>query len=235
MCGRYYVDEETNQELLKIIRNLDKRLTGLPKQPGKKERRVKTGEIFPSDTVPIICQGKESACYEAMTWGYPAPLQQNQSKQSDTKKKGSLIINARSESAHEKPMFSHSLSSGRIVVPASGFFEWTHDGNKDKYYFTAPDSPMLYMAGLSRGFNLDQNFVILTTKANESMEDIHDRMPVLLYRDEISDYLSSKERADYYIHRKPAFLNRELVNKEQHKKEGTPLSPTYNQLKLPID
>jgi putative SOS response-associated peptidase YedK len=234
MCGRYYVDEETNQELLKIIRNLDKRLAGVPTQPGKKERRVKTGEIFPSDTVPIICQGKESACYDAMTWGYPTPSKGNQSSNLDARNKGSLIINARGESAHEKPMFSRSLSSGRIVVPASGFYEWTHDSNKDKYYFTAPDSPMLYMAGLSRTFETDQNFVILTTKANECMEDIHDRMPVLLYKDEISDYLSSKERADYYIHRKPALLKREIVKKEESKKEDS-ASSMYNQLQLPLD
>lgn len=235
MCGRYYVDEETNQELLKIIRNLDKRLTETPTQPGKKERRIKTGEIFPSDTVPIICHGKESACYDAMTWGYPAPSMEGQSSKSNTGAKSSLIINARSESAHEKPMFSRSLAASRIVVPASGFFEWTHDSNKDKYYFTSPESPMLYMAGLSRSFAAEQNFVILTTKANESMEDIHDRMPVLLYKDEISDYLSSKERADYYIHRKPALLNRELVNKEKSKNEENLTSTMYDQLRLPID
>lgn len=220
MCGRYYVDEETNHELLKIIRNLDQRLQGEPPHPGKRERRIKTGEIYPSDTVPIICRGKESARYDAATWGYTVP------------NKSSLIINARSETAHEKPMFSHSINANRIVVPASGFFEWTHDTQKQKYYFTCSEDSMLYMAGLSRSYDNNQNFVILTTQANESMEDIHNRMPVLLYKNEITDYLSSNERFDYYLRRKPAQLKKEPVKKEDiPRSEAT----TYSQLKLPLD
>lgn len=220
MCGRYYIDEESNQELLKIIRNLDQRLQGVPTQPGKKERRIKTGEIFPSDTVPIICQGKESARYDAATWGYTVA------------DKSSLIINARSESAHEKPLFSHSYKSNRVVIPASGFFEWTHDTNKQKYYFTSPEDPILYMAGISRTHDNNQNFVILTTQANESMEDIHNRMPVLLYKEEIPDYLSSMERADYYIQRKSALLKRELVLKNDTLEKKV---VAYQQLQLPLD
>lgn len=220
MCGRYYIDEESNQELLKIIRNLDQRLQGVPTQPGKKERRIKTGEIFPSDTVPIISQGKESARYDAATWGYTVA------------DKSSLIINARSESAQEKPLFSHSFKSNRVVIPASGFFEWTHDTNKKKYYFTSPEDPMLYMAGISRTHDNNQNFVILTTQANESMEDIHNRMPVLLYKEEIPDYLSSMERAEYYIHRKSPLLKRELMLKNDTLEKKV---VAYQQLQLPLD
>lgn len=218
MCGRYYVDEETNQELLNIVRNLDKRLQGTP-STGQRQKRIKTGEIYPSDTVAVISQGQKSACYVAMTWGYQLP------------NKSSLIINARSESAHEKPMFSKSLSNHRIVVPANGFFEWTHDGKKHKYYFTAPNGPMIYMAGLAKYQEASPHFVIITTKANESMEDIHNRMPVLLYKDEIPDFLANKEQTDYYMKRKPYLLKRELFDKAVAQEEE---SNPYSQLQLPL-
>jgi putative SOS response-associated peptidase YedK len=85
------------------------------------------------------------------------------------------------------------------------------------------------MAGLSKYLDADKNFVILTTVANESMEDIHNRMPVLLYKEEIPNYLSSREHANYYLHRKPILLKRELVSKEEPTKKEEPI---YDQLQL---
>lgn len=219
MCGRYYVDEESNQELLKIIRNLDKRLQLSNSTNSNMPYRMKTGEIFPSDTVPIISKGKNSPCYEAMSWGFTNPRNK------------SLIINARSESANQKPLFYQSLKDNRVVIPASGFFEWSHDEKKTKYYFTNPENPMLYMAGIAKpDFSLSR-FVILTTAANSSMIQFHNRMPVLLTKEEVPDYLMYEEYSKEILSRIPYNLNFKAVEPQ---KEHTNTMNIYTQMKFPL-
>ena len=219
MCGRYYVDEESNQELLKIIRNLDKRLQASNTAKSPSPYHIKIGEIYPSNIVPIIAKGKNSPCYEPMSWGFT------------TSKNHSLIINARAESANQKPLFSNSLKENRIVVPASGFFEWSHDEKKDKYYFTDPNSPILYMAGIAKpDFDLS-HFVILTTCANSSMMQFHNRMPVLLKKEEVADYLTSEQYCNELLHRTPYELSYRAIEKE---KQNSGEVNNYTQMRLPL-
>ncbi len=220
MCGRYYVDEESNEELLRIIRNLDQRLQGEriqapdPNNEGTHvPRKFKTGEIFPTNIAPILSKKDENIVPSAMTWGYKGFQGSN------------VIINARSESAAEKRMFANDLESKRIVVPASGFYEWEHSGSKTKYYFTSEHEKTLYMAGLSHSYEDEERFVILTTAANESMKDIHNRMPVLLNEDEIEGWLSSREEALSLMKRIPEQLKK---TKSSPKEE-----PEFEQLKFP--
>lgn len=219
MCGRYYVDEESNEELLRIIRNLDKRLEGqsVPIDPNKEGTHVprpyKTGEIYPTNLAPVLAKKKEEILPYAMTWGYPGFRGSN------------VIINARSESAAEKRMFCNDLASRRVVVPATGFYEWEHSGSKTKYYFTSLEHKPLYMAGISQQTDEAERFVILTTQANDSMIEIHNRMPVLLKEDEINAWLSSKEDAMSFLKRIPEQLQRNSATKNK--------APEFEQLKFP--
>lgn len=153
MCGRYYVDDDTAKEIERLVNAIDQKL-------------VKHGEIYPTNQVPIVISNQDTIQPIISTWGYP-----------NFKNKG-LIINARSETAIEKPMFRNSLLSRRCLIPASGFFEWnTH---KEKFYFTSESQHTIYFCGLYNTFDEENKFVILTTAANPSMEDIHDRMPLIL-------------------------------------------------------
>jgi putative SOS response-associated peptidase YedK len=103
-----------------------------------------------------------------------------------------VLINARAETAHERPMFSKCLETRRCIVPSTGFYEWKHVGGKsgkEKYLIREGGRPVLYMAGL---YNRVQDaagnpyvaYVILTTAANGSIAPLHDRMPVVLHDDE---------------------------------------------------
>ena len=78
-----------------------------------------------------------------------------------------LQINARSETAWTSPLFGPHMRHDRAVIPASCFFEWTPA--KEMISCREPKSPVLFMAG----FVTDGSFVILTTKANDSIRDIH--------------------------------------------------------------
>lgn len=88
-------------------------------------------------------------------------------------KKQSLLINARSETILEKPSFQKAIHQNRCIVPCTCYYEWTK--LKEKASFYLPDQ-MLYMAGIYE----NNQFVILTTKANPSINSIHGRMPLIL-------------------------------------------------------
>ena len=92
---------------------------------------------------------------------------------------GALIINARSETAANKPLFCESMARRRCLVPASHYFEWEkRDGGRMKYAIGA--GRMIYMAGLYRQEDGVAAFVILTRPPAEPIAFIHNRMPVIL-------------------------------------------------------
>lgn len=102
---------------------------------------------------------------------------------------GARMINARAETAAEKPAFRRALERRRCIIPASGFYEWLRLG-KDRrpYLFAAADSSVLGLAGLWEVWRSKEDLdatplrtcTILTVAANATMRPIHDRMPVVL-------------------------------------------------------
>lgn len=99
-------------------------------------------------------------------------------------KRRSLLINARSETVCEKKTFKELLHN-RCIVPASYYYEL--DALRNKITFTNHD--ILYFAALYD----HQQFVILTTQANDSVKRIHDRMPLILSEEEVDLWLNEQE------------------------------------------
>lgn len=166
MCGRYYVDDETSSEICKILEQLDVRY---------ENNNKKSGEIFPTDTVPMLAAFGKDIKPELSVWGFPG-----------YNKRG-VLINARAETVLDKKTFRESVFSRRCVIPSNGFYEW--DSNKKKFLFKGEESEILYMAGIYNFFNEECRFVILTTQANESIADIHDRMPVILEKEDVEHWI----------------------------------------------
>jgi len=95
------------------------------------------------------------------------------------------FINARSETLNEKPSFSESFERRRCLIPADGFYEWKKSGKSTQpYYFQMKDEEPFYFAGIWDEWRGDSgsttSCAIITTTANEVLETIHDRMPVIL-------------------------------------------------------
>jgi len=78
---------------------------------------------------------------------------------------------------------------------------------------------MLYMAGLYDSFKVDDDlkkcFVILTTEANSSISDIHTRMPVILYENELEDWFFDIDYIDRIFRRDDVHLNRKIILKKE--------------------
>lgn len=114
------------------------------------------------------------------TWGFPSTT-------------GRFLINGRIETAHGRPAFRAAWRERRCVVPADGFYEWTGRARDRRPLRFHPAQGMLALAGLfepPEGERGHPRFVVLTTAANEDVAPIHDRMPVLLSREEIEPWLA---------------------------------------------
>lgn len=172
MCGRYSLAPDESKEIAQIVAEVQSRFGATS---------IHTGEIFPTNAVPILLAEDQKTTPKPMTWGFPS-----------FKGKG-VIINARGETALDKPMFRRSLLERRCIVPTTGFYEW--DWEKTKYQFRLPGKDRLYLAGLWNVFQGGERFVILTTAPNDTIINVHDRMPVLLTDDEVIPWLHDTEMA----------------------------------------
>ena len=99
---------------------------------------------------------------------------------------GSRLINARAETAADKPAFRHAFRERRCIVPAGGFYEWQRRGaGKQPYLIRLREGKLFGLAGLWESWTAPegteiQTFTILTTAANDLVRQLHDRMPVIL-------------------------------------------------------
>lgn len=113
---------------------------------------------------------------------------------------GSRMINARSETAVEKPSFRSALNHRRCIIPADGWYEWQNlAGKKRPHYFSAKDQSLIGFAGIYESWNDPAGNVlwtvsILTQPAQPEFAQVHDRMPVLVAPDLIQVWLSTQNQ-----------------------------------------
>ena len=92
----------------------------------------RTGDVFPSQNAMILKGEGNHLAAEQMRWGFPGF------------EKGKLLINARAETALERPTFRESVQDRRCIIPARGFYEWNK--SKEKFIFERKETPVLFMA-----------------------------------------------------------------------------------------
>ncbi|HUY43679.1 MAG TPA: SOS response-associated peptidase [Acidimicrobiales bacterium] len=113
------------------------------------------------------------------------------------------LFNARGETVAEKPSFRSAFAKRPCAIPVDGFYEWDHRPGKSRqpYYFTRADGEPMIFAGLFEHWRDPQTpdspvvatCTIITTTPSADMDEIHDRMPVVLERDEVSTWLDVLE------------------------------------------
>jgi putative SOS response-associated peptidase YedK len=107
---------------------------------------------------------------------------------------GSQMINARAETAAEKPSFRDAFKRRRCLVVADGFYEWKKTGGKTKqpFYIRMKDNRPFGFAGLWERWGELESCTILTTCPNELCASVHDRMPVILSPNDYDQWLDPK-------------------------------------------
>lgn len=151
--------------------------------------------IAPTQSVPIVRAGSaEPREWCEVRWGLIPFWAKDASI-------GARMINARSETAAEKPAFRQAVRRRRCLIPASGFYEWSRRGGaKQPFYIHLSDSRPLAFAGLWERWRPSESdpvesCTILTTSPNPVVAELHDRMPVILPPERYDEWLSAAELA----------------------------------------
>ena len=176
MCGRYTLSPKPS-ELLTLFSLVDT------------PELLPRFNIAPTQTVPVVRQrtqqepsvGTSSQSPNQlvlMRWG----LVPRWAPSKGTKP----LINARAETIHEKPSFKEAYQQRRCLIPASGFFEWQKNGRqKQPFYIGVEKWKPFAMAGIWEIWQQDDgqfitSCAIITTDANTLVQDLHNRMPVII-------------------------------------------------------
>ena len=179
MCGRFV--NTTNINKLKKIFEI--------KEPLNTKRDIISYNIAPSQDVNIILSDKHLTI-EAINWGIQFIDKRNNQIRT--------VINSRLETVQEKILFKESFLKRRCLIPANGYYEWQlRNGNKTPYFIQVPTLETIYFAGLWKYSDVTKSvkktFSILTKKANDLINDIHQRMPVVLNTNEAVDYIDQTQ------------------------------------------
>lgn len=135
--------------------------------------------VAPTHQIPAILQHDGTTTLANFQWGLVPTWAKDPTI-------GSRMINARSETAAEKPSFRSAIVKRRCIVPADGWYEWqTNAGKKIPHYFSDPSETLLGFAGIYESWILPNGMAlwttaILTQQARPEFAHIHDRMPVLV-------------------------------------------------------
>ncbi|MEC0094261.1 SOS response-associated peptidase [Paenibacillus macquariensis] len=178
MCGRYTITVSMEELLIRYLTSDSPMIQYAPKY-----------NVAPMQMIPaVIHNGLENRVGE-LRWGLVPSWAKDQ-------KIGSNMINARAETLLEKASFKRLVSNRRCIIPADGFYEWRkQEGSKQPMRIVMRDGDIFSMAGLydiwidPSGKKLS-TCTIITTTPNSLMADIHDRMPVILHREDESDWLN---------------------------------------------
>ena len=139
--------------------------------------------IAPTQRVPVVTGAGR---VEEMQWGIVPVWAKETSK---------ALINARSESVREKRSFKSSFTQRRCLVPADGFYEWTKIG-KHPHFFTVNGGASFAIAGIWDQGDDVPRCCLLTTSANTVLEPVHDRMSVIVRREDWEEWFSPGELGD---------------------------------------
>jgi putative SOS response-associated peptidase YedK len=166
MCGRYTLTTPVG----KLAEEFE--ITGpLPEVPPRYN-------VAPTQEVAAVLGEVDERHLEMLRWGLIPSW-------ADDPGIGSRMINARSETAAEKPSFRRAFKERRCLIVADGFYEWQKtNGGKQPYYIHMESGRPFAFAGLWESWGKYgeeiRSCTILTTEANELVDEVHHRMPVIL-------------------------------------------------------
>ena len=179
MCGRFalYTSFQSIKEYADILAELEELEANYNVAPGQK--------------IPIILRKNDGNYLELLKWGLiPFWAKDPQI--------GYKMINTRAETINEKPSFKYAFQKRRCLVPANGFYEWRKK-DKQPFYIHLKERKLFTFAGIWENWKSPegefiQTCSIITTSANDTLENIHNRMPVILPRNSEMDWLSNEDQ-----------------------------------------
>lgn len=177
MCGRF-AQVVKHDQLKKLMDELNVQ--------NRDEQMEINYNVAPTQAIGAVIYKQEERFLTFFRWGLIPSWSKEPSSQYS-------MINVRAETILDKKTFKNSLLRRRCIIPASGFYEWRKP-DKQPFYIHNENGELLYFAGITEYWTgADGSFIqsaaIITTAANELMQPIHDRMPVILPPDTWESWL----------------------------------------------
>jgi putative SOS response-associated peptidase YedK len=200
MCGR--MTQQTSPAEVARIFDAESRVEEAAESAGVRFN------VAPTEPLTVVLQrGEEGRVVEQHRWGLIPSW-------AKSAREGARMMNARAETVMTSPAFRSSFRTRRCIVPSDGFYEWRRPptaegsrrskGRSQPFFLHPPEGAVLAMAGLWSVWKDPgsgtwvPSVAVITTRANQAVADIHDRMPVLLPREAWADWLDvSVGDADY--------------------------------------
>jgi putative SOS response-associated peptidase YedK len=186
MCGRFTL---TVNHLAQVAGQLDAWL-----EPSHAESYRPRFNVAPTDRHWIVREQAGRRELIPAEWGLINPWARG-------KAHAARPINLRAETLATKPGFRDAYRSRRCIVPADGFYEWRGaKGDREPIWFHAPDRALIWLAGLyqcstdPKAGESHETFAIVTTRANELVAPIHDRMPVMIELADVRTWLEASTK-----------------------------------------
>ena len=203
MCGRYKISKAVSKTADIVKTNI-------------KVEDSDNYNAHPSQNLPVIRSYTNGKALELCEFGYVPSW-------SKKVKKFSPLINARKETLMEKVTFKNLIQTSRCLVLADGYYEWKREDNsKIPYYFTKDDDGLMFFAAIHE----NNQFCIITTNAQDNVNQIHHREPLIINQSQINNYLNIKKDAIEVLNSiKPPKLKFHEVSKDVN-------NPANNDLKL---
>ncbi len=185
MCGRINVSDNEGVRLLLAM-------LGMEVWPSRDPRF----NIAPSQSLDVVRWQEDAPAHKTMKWGLlPAWAKPG--------KFSAPLINARSETIHEKPSFKHLINSHRVLIPINGFYEWRRTGKiKEAHYIHPAEGEAMFVGGLYQpapkaadGEKAERDQVcVVTIESNETMAKVHHRMPIILSPDKALEWIKAVDQ-----------------------------------------
>lgn len=173
MCGRF------------VRKGEPKKITEFLGVKDGEENWTESFNVAPNSTIPVVVADPEGRHMVPALWGLISSMSGR-----------GPLFNARGETVHQLPTFKESFRSRRCLVPASGFYEW-RPRDCQPFYFERRDGNPIAFAGIwEAGASGHLHATVITTTPNREMEDIHDRMPVILEDDDWKYWLADTPLQD---------------------------------------
>jgi putative SOS response-associated peptidase YedK len=212
MCGRFS-QQRPASELAEIFA-----AEPLADDPGPRFN------VAPTDEALVVVQRGDRRAITAYRWGLIPHW-------AEAAKVGSRMFNARAESLTSSPAFRDAFRRKRCLVPVDGFYEWHREGTRRQPFAIARDDGRpLALAGLWSGWRdpaadrVIRTFTIITTRPNDQLSGLHDRMPVVVPDEAWSRWL------DPGLH-DPAELNGLFEPSDEVELRIWPVSPLVNNVR----
>lgn len=178
MCGRYAASASADLLIEEFeIEEVD---------PSGVEATQPNFNVAPTDIVPAVAERPSNEGVTRRLVGLRWGLVPSWSKSATG---GARMINARRETVAEKPAFRKAFATRRCLLPATGYYEWRAlpEGGKQPYFIRPSDGGLLVMGGIFEFWRSADGWLstasIITTQATDAMGWVHDRMPIIIARE----------------------------------------------------